>query len=151
MKPLIILLLTFTITLFAFKFKTGQYNFVFSAQMAMSIMLLFTALGHFIFTDGMAMMIPKLIPFKKEMVYLTAILEILAAFALHITQLRTVTAWLLILFFILMLPANIKASIEHLNYQKSTYDGNGLLYLWFRIPLQILFITWVYISSIKNN
>jgi len=74
----------------------------------------------------------------------------LGALAIHIAQLRTITAWLLILFFILMLPANIKASIENLNYQTGTYDGNGLSYLWFRIPLQILFITWVYISSIKN-
>jgi len=150
MKPLIVLLITFTITLFTLKLKQGTYNFVFSAQIGMSAMLLFTALGHFMFTDGMALMIPHFIPLKKELIYFTAIIEILGALAIHIAQLRTITAWLLILFFILMLPANIKASIENLNYQTGTYDGNGLSYLWFRIPLQILFITWVYISSIKN-
>ncbi len=151
MKPLIVLLVIFTITLFTLKFKQGTYNFALSARIGMSVMLLFTALGHFMFTDGMVMMVPEFIPFKKEMVYFTAIIEILGAFALHIPQLRVITAWLLILFFILILPANIKASIKTINYKKSTYDGNGLLYLWFRIPLQILFIIWVYMSSIKTT
>lgn len=151
MKPLIILLVAFTATLFVLKFKYGKYNFALSARVGMSAMLLFTAFGHFMFVDGMTMLIPDFIPFKKEMVYFTAIIEIFAAFALHITRLRTLIAWLLILFFILMLPANIKASIDNINYQKGTYDGNGLLYLWFRIPLQVLFIIWVYLSSIKNN
>jgi len=151
MKPLIVLLVTFTVTLLVLKFKQCKYNFAFSARIAISTMLLFTALGHFMFTDGMTMMIPDFIPFKKEMVYFTAVIEILGAFALHIKQLRLITSWLLILFLILMLPANIKASIEHVNYQNGTIDGNGLLYLWFRIPLQTLFITWIYLCSIKNN
>ena len=38
---------------------------------------------------------------------------------------------------------------EENDYQKATVDGNGLNYLWFRIPLQLLFIAWAYISSIK--
>ena len=29
-------------------------------------------------------------------------------------------------------------------YQNGTYTGNGINYLWFRIPLQIFFILWVY-------
>lgn len=44
----------------------------------------------------------------------------------------------------------IYGSIKHLDIQKATFDGNGLNYLWFRIPLQILFIVWTYLSSIKN-
>ncbi|WP_406682798.1 hypothetical protein N1F78_08845 [Seonamhaeicola sp. MEBiC1930] len=151
MKPLIVLLVIFTITLFTLKFKQGTYNIALSARIGMSVMLLFTALGHFMFTNGMVMMVPEFIPFKKEMVYFTAIIEILGAFALHIPPLRTITAWLLILFFILLLSANINASIKSINYQKGTYDGNGLFYLWFRIPLQILFIIWVYMSSIKST
>ena len=94
-------------------------------------------------------MIPGFIPFKKELVYLTAFIEVARAIGLHIAQFRTITTWLLILFFVLITPANIKASIEQLDYQKGTLDGNGLPYLWFRIPLQILFIAWVYFSAIS--
>mgnify|MGYP005819782403 FL=1 len=149
MKPLIVLIAVSIIAVFVLKLLNGIYNIPLSARIGMSVMLLFTAMGHFMFTDGMLMMIPDFIPFKKEIVYFTAIVEIVGAIGLHISQFRTITAWLLIIFFILILPANIKASIEQIDYQKAALNGNGLIYLWFRIPLQILFILWVYFSSIK--
>ena len=112
-------------------------------------MLLFTAIGHFVFTEGMSMMIPKFIPLKESFVYLTGVFEILLAIGLLIPRLKDISGWVLIIFLLLMLPANIYASINNVNYQKGTFDGNGLTYLWFRIPLQILFIIWIYICSIR--
>ncbi|WP_345272187.1 DoxX family protein [Flaviramulus aquimarinus] len=149
MKPLIILLVTFIISLFAIKFITKKYDFTLSARIAMSIMLVFTAIGHFVFTKGMSMMIPEFIPFKEKFVYITGVFEILLAIGLLIPNLKVISGWTLIIFLLLMLPANIYASINNLNYQKGTFDGNGLAYLWFRIPLQILFIIWTYISTIR--
>ncbi|EPR69936.1 hypothetical protein ADICYQ_1132 [Cyclobacterium qasimii M12-11B] len=131
------------------KLVYGTYNVTLSARIGLSAMLLFTALGHFMFTDGMAMMVPDFIPFKKELVYFTGVIEILGAIGLHYPQFQLVTAWLLILFFISIIPANIKASMEQIDYQNATFKGNGLGYLWFRIPLQFLFIGWVYFSSIR--
>ena len=58
---------------------------------------------------------------------------------------------MLILFFIAILPANIKASLENINYQTGELNGNGIEYLWFRIPLQIVFILWVYFTTIKKT
>jgi uncharacterized membrane protein len=60
------------------------------------------------------------------------------------------TGWLLILFFILILPANIYAAVRHIDYQKATTEGNGLHYLWFRVPLQLLFIAWAYFFAVKG-
>lgn len=149
MKPLIVLLLSFTISIFIIKIIKKEYDFALSARIAMSIMLLFTAIGHFAFTKGMSMMIPKIIPFKESIIYLTGIFEILLALGLIIPKFQTVSGWALIVFLLLMLPANIYASLNHVNYQKGTFDGNGLIYLWFRIPLQFLFIIWAYISAIR--
>lgn len=106
----------------------------------MAALLLFTSIGHFMFTKGMAMMLPDFLPFKTGVVYLTGIIEIVAAIGLLIPRFSVLTAWLLILFFILILPSNIKTAIEHIDMYKATYDGDGLSYLWFRIPLQMLFI-----------
>lgn len=149
MKPLIVLLLSFTISLFILKIINKEYKFTQSARIAMSIMLVFTAVGHFAFTKGMSMMIPNFIPFKESFIYLTGIFEILLAIGLLIPTLKTISGWALIIFLLLMLPANIYASVNNVNYQKGTFDGNGLAYLWFRIPLQILFIVWTYISTIR--
>ncbi|MGA9639516.1 MAG: hypothetical protein WBQ70_13550 [Flavobacterium sp.] len=120
-----------------------------SARIGMCAMLIFTAIGHFAFTKGMAMMIPSQIPLKTEIIYFTGILEILLGIGLLIPSLRIYSAWGLIVFFIILLPANIYATIHHIDYQKGTFDGNGITYLWFRIPLQILFIVWPYYCSIK--
>lgn len=149
MKPLIVLFAATLVALLIFRLSTGNFNYVLSARIGISVMLLFTAMGHFLFPDGMAMMIPDFIPFKKEWVYITALIEIAAALGLQIPQFRVLTAWLLLLFFILILPANIKAAMDHLNYQKADFSGAGLQYLWFRIPFQLFLIAWVYLSSLK--
>lgn len=151
MKPLIVLLLSFTISLFILKIIKKEYDFALSARIAMSIMLVFTAVGHFAFTKGMSMMIPKFIPFKESFVYLTGMFEILLAIGLLITKFKTISGYALIIFLLLMLPANIYASVNNVNLQKGTLDGNGITYLWFRIPLQILFIIWTYISTIRTQ
>lgn len=114
----------------------------------MSVMLAFTALGHFIYTKGMTMMIPGFIPYKEGMVYATGIFEMATAIGLHVSQILHFTGWALISFLVIMLPANINAAIKQVDYQKGTLDGNGIGYLWFRVPLQIFFIFWVYYFSI---
>lgn len=149
MKPLFVLLGTFAIAISAIKLVYQQYDFALSARIAMSVMLLFTAIAHFAFAKGMTMMIPDFIPFKSALVLFTGLVEIAAAIGLLIPGLRVLTGWLLIVFFILLLPANINAAIKHIDYQKGTFDGNGPNYLWFRVPLQILFIVWTYLSAIR--
>jgi len=62
---------------------------------------------------------------------------------LCIPDTRRLTADLLILFFLLLLPANINAAQKSVDYQKATYQGKGVSYLWLRIPMQVFFIVWV--------
>ena len=149
MKPLIVLLVSFVIALIVTRLIVGDFNVALSGRIAMASMLAFTAIGHFAFTKGMVMMIPDFIPFKKALVYFTGVIEILAAAGLLISSYQVLTAWLLIVFFIVLLPANINAAIRHIDYQKGTFTGSGLTYLWFRVPLQILFILWTYYSAIR--
>jgi len=151
MKPLIVLLVSFLIGIFIIRFAKKKYDFALSARISMSIMLIFTAIGHFVFTKGMATMIPEIIPYKEVIVYITGVLEILFAIGLLLPKLQTSTGWVLIAFFVSVLPANIYASLNNINYQTGESNGNGLEYLWFRIPLQCLFIFWVYMSSIHRK
>ena len=149
MKPLIVLLVSFVVSLLIIKAVRGQYEFALSARIAMAIMLVFTSIAHFMFNKGMAMMMPGFVPYKELLVYLTGFIEIIAAIGLLVPGFKIITGWLLMVFFVLLLPANIYAAFKHINYEKATFDGNGLSYLWFRVPLQIFFIAWVYISSIR--
>jgi uncharacterized membrane protein len=148
MKPLIVLLSVFFITLSVTFFLYDAADYGLSGRIAMAAMLFFTAVGHFIFSNGMSMMIPVFIPFKKELIYGTGILEILGAFGLLFANEEKLTAWLLIIFFILILPSNVFAAMQRLDYEKGTYDGPGPRYLWFRGPLQLFFIGWVWYFGI---
>jgi len=149
MAPLFVLLGSFLISLIATKMFTKTFDYPLAGRIAMAVMLVFTAIGHFAFTKGMTMMLPHFIPFKTIVIYLTGIFEIIAAIGLLIQSVRVLAGWILILLFFSLLPANVNAAIHHIDYQKGSFDGNGLIYLWFRIPLQILFIVWTYLSAIK--
>jgi uncharacterized membrane protein len=144
MKVLLVLLISFAVGLLATKNFQHDWNFIFAGNAAMSVMLLFTAIGHFVYSRGMAMMMPGFIPFKTALVYLTGLIEIAAAIGLLILSTRHITAFMLIIFFIAILPANINAAIHKVDLQKGTYGGAGINYLWFRVPLQIFFILWVW-------
>lgn len=151
MKPLIVLIAVFLIASLLLKLFGKEVNYPLAGRIAMASMLAFTAIGHFAFTAGMAAMIPDVIPGKSAVVYFTGVLELLFAIGLLLPVYRTQLAWLLIIFFILVLPANIKASLEHINYQTGEANGNGPAYLWVRIPMQLFFIGWVYFAAIRGT
>lgn len=149
MKPFILLLVVFAGTASTCKLFTESWNLPFSGNLAMAVMLCFTALGHFMFVRGMSMMIPDFIPYKQQLVYLTGIAEILLGLGLLFQPYRAAVGMMLIIFFILVLPMNIYAAYRNLNYEKGTFDGGGLRYLWFRIPLQLFFIAWVWYFALN--
>jgi len=148
MKPLFVLIATFVICLFITRYTIGDYLHFLSGRIAMAVMLFFTAIGHFMYSKGMSMMVPDFVPFKKAVVYLTGLMEIAFGIGLLVPSYIHITAWALIIFLVLMTPGNIKAALAHIDYQKGTFNGPGPKYLWFRIPMQVFLIAWVYIFVI---
>ena len=141
MKPLILLLIVFGVAaIFCASSVAGN--------IAMCAMLCFTALGHFKFHRGMAKMLPSRVPFKKLVVYASGVAEILLGVGLLFPPIRHVAAIVLIVFLVLVLPANINAARQHINYETGENDGKGLKYLWFRVPLQVFFIGWIVYFSL---
>ena len=148
MKVLLVLIISFILTTVISRLFVDDWNIMLSGNVAMMLMLWFTSLGHFMFTKGMVMMMPSFIPFKGALVYLTGIMEIVLGALLVVNATRHIAGIILLVMFVVMLPANINAAIKHVNFEKATYDGSGTGYLWFRIPLQILFIAWILYFSI---
>jgi uncharacterized membrane protein len=143
MKPLLVLVTAFVVTLLIVYVVGRQWQFVLAGNVAMAVMLVFTAIGHFVFKEGMGKMLPEKVPLKSIIILTTGFLEMLFGIGLLIDPIRQIAAWILIVFFILILPSNIYAASRKLNIEKGTYDGPGLKYLWFRVPLQLFFIVWI--------
>jgi uncharacterized membrane protein len=143
MKPLLVLLIASVVILLITHAISGGWDYVIAGNLGMAVMLVFTAIGHFIYSQGMMLMVPSFIPGKKVLVYVTGVIEALFAIGLCMPSTRRLSADLLILFFLLILPANINAAYKGVDYQTGTQDGRGVNYLWLRIPMQVFFIAWV--------
>lgn len=149
MAPLIILLVTFAalylIDRFALK---GKLGLSFAGRAAMAVMLIATGISHFTNTEEMVAMMPDFIPAKRELVYFTGVCEILAVPGLLWNTTARLTSILLLIFFVLVLPANIAGSLKEVQFGGMEY---GPWYLLFRIPLQLLFIWWVWFFGISHT
>ena len=149
MKPLIVLLVVFVASLIFTKLFQNRADYHFAGKLALAVMLVFTATGHFVYTRGMMMMLPDFITYKESIIYLTGILEIVAAAGIFFPPLQNLCGSLLILFFVLLLPANIFAVTHGVDYQSATYGPINLSYLWFRVPFQLMLIIWTYFFVVK--
>jgi uncharacterized membrane protein len=98
----------------------------------------FTKLKH-----EFAKMIPPAIPGKMFWVYFTGVLEIVGAIDLIDTRTRYYAGWALIIFLILVFPANFYAAKMNIKFR-----GKEPLSVAQRGAVQILFIVALYIGAI---
>lgn len=154
MDVVIVLFTAFIVGILISKLTQKDFKWHFNGNLAMCCMLCFTAMGHFLFTKGMAMMLPDFIHYREALVYITGVAEFIFGILLLFPAYRKITGVILVLFFILIFPANIYAALYNVNLVQANYTGKGVGYLWFRVPLQVFLIVWIYIFSVrekKNN
>jgi uncharacterized membrane protein len=107
-----------------------------STRFALAVMFLFTssAISTNSATTWRAWM-PAIFPHPMALVYFTGICEILGATGILVLQTRFLAGLCLVVFLRAILPANIRAARQHV-----TIAGKPATPVWFRIPMQILFI-----------
>jgi uncharacterized membrane protein len=113
--------------------------------LGVSLVFLFTGLGHFIKTDEMLMMLPEWIRSRK-LVVLSGLLEIAFALALLPLRYRRRTGSAVIAFLMLVFPVNVHAAATG---QGLGGPDIGLSYLLLRTPVQLLLIAWTYIFAVR--
>lgn len=138
-------LLLYLISRFLLK---NKLSLSFCGRFGMAVMLTVTGIAHFVSPGFMVEMMPDFFPLKLEIVYFTGVLELLAAIGLLVERFSKLTAIMVIIFFICILPANINGAMKHVQFGGMQY---GVSHLWFRIPMQILFIAWTYYFGIRIN
>lgn len=114
------------------------------ARVGLSLFFIFTALGHFISTEGMARMLPPSVPYRIEIIYITGVLELLGAIGIWIPRLRRLTGLLLIVMLLGLLPANIYSAINRVHFGG---HAAGPVYLLARIPFQLFVMWWTYFAT----
>ena len=149
MAPLIFLLATFAILFLVNRFFLGgRLTLSFIGRASMAVMLVVTGVAHFTNTEQMIEIMPDAVPLKREIVYFTGMCELAAVVGLLWNKTARLASILLVVFFVLVLPANIAGSLKSVEFGGMEY---GPLYLLFRVPLQIFFIWWVWYFGVLGS
>ncbi len=109
-------------------------------RFGLAAMFLVAATAHFTpVREGFVAMVPTWVPYPAFIVFITGILEVMAAVGLVLPRFRRVTGILVILFLIAVFPANIRAA-----GLEAIPGGIPSISLWVRAPIQLLLIalTW---------
>ncbi|MBK0384408.1 hypothetical protein I5M32_15680 [Pedobacter sp. SD-b] len=146
MKPLAVLLSTFVIFCSVYFLLFGHIGYAFCGKASFSLMLIFTALIHFVHTEGLELTIPDNFNdnYKRTVVLVSGDLEIAMAAGLLIDGISKSVAIIIMLYLMAIVPSNIIAAIKKVSVERENFTGKGLAYLWIRIPVQVLYMAWVY-------
>lgn len=96
-------------------------------------------IGHFSHTEFLMSIVPPYLPWHRELVYLSGIIEIALGILLLIPKFTTWAACGLIALLIAVFPANI-----HMAANPSQYPDFSPVSLWLRLPMQGAIIAWAY-------
>ena len=115
-----------------------------AGRMGLAVMFLFTAGSHFSSLKyDLAAMIPPPLTGALWVVYLTGVLEAAGAIGLLVPKLRRAAAWGLLALLVALFPANVFAALTGVT------RGSAATPLWFRTPLQMLWIAMLWMTSLK--
>ena len=105
----------------------------------LSLFFIYFGIDHFINPEFYLSIMPPAFPLHAEAVYISGFFEILGGISVLIAPLRKIAGWGLVALLICVYPANIYMAITPEAFPEISI---GLLY--FRLPLQFLFIYWAY-------
>jgi uncharacterized membrane protein len=117
-------------------------------RIGVALVFAFTGLGHFAKTSAMAQMLPARVPMRVPLIYASGVFELLAAVAILIPAVSRQTGFMLCVFLLLILPSNIYAAFQRVNFGG---HAAGPIYLLVRIPLQLFLMGWIYWFAIKQT
>lgn len=109
------------------------------------VWFLLGGIGHFVLTDMFTSIVPHYVPFPREMVYLTGVLEIAGALALLYKPWRHIAGLFLIALTICVTPVHIQMLIE-----ADKYQGFGPAVLWGRLLFQPVLV-WIIWASTRRR
>ena len=116
-------------------------------RIGIALVFAFTAIGHFVKTSEMARMLPPSVPMRVPLIYVSGVFELLAAVTILVPSLSRYTGIALCIFLLLVLPSNVYAAFQRVDFGG---HGAGPTYLLVRVPLQLFLIGWIYWFAVKQ-
>ncbi len=103
-------------------------------------------INHFVNPDFYLNIVPEGLPAAETLVYISGAAESLAALGTMFPRTRHLAGWFLIATLVAVYPANINMTVNH-----EKFSSIPLWALVARLPLQFLFIYWVWLATLKEE
>ncbi len=114
------------------------------ALLGLSAWFLLNGLNHFVSTDVYVSIMPLYLLAPLTLVYISGIFEILGGLGVLHPQTRRLAGWGLIALLIAIFPANIEMARRSEEFAETA----SARVLYARLPLQLVFIAWVYLAAL---
>lgn len=115
------------------------------ARWFLAVFFMVAGVNHFISPAIYLGIMPPALPWPLALVYVSGVAEVAGGVGVLIPALRRWAAWGLIALLVAVFPANIYAACHGM-----VINGHSVptWVLWLRLPFQVLFIAWVYLSCL---
>ena len=108
-------------------------------RLLLAVLFLVAGSLHFFLPAAYLKIVPPSLPAHLAIVYVSGAAEIAGGLGILIPQTRRAAAWGLVIFLIVVMPANIWMA-QH----PERYPGIALWAIWLRLPLQLPLIWWAW-------
>ena len=105
----------------------------------LAVFFIYFGIDHFVNVEFYLSIMPPAFPMHLEAVYISGLFEILGGVCVLIPSLRRIAGLGLIALLVFVYPANIYMAIT-----PEAFPEISIELLYFRLPLQFLFIYWAY-------
>jgi uncharacterized membrane protein len=122
----------------------GGIDWLAAMRWGMVAALLFVGTDHLLKPVRYLAMMPRFVPFPREVVLFTGLCEIAGAIGLLIPATRVLAGIMLAIYFVCVFPANIKNAVEGLSVEGLP---RAQWYYWARLPFQPVAIAWALYCS----
>lgn len=107
----------------------------------LAIFFVYAGASHFRNPDFYVSIMPPWLPAHLELVYVSGVFEILGGLGVLIPATRRLAGWGLVALLLAVYPANVQMAV---NPEPFVARGMPLWGLYLRLPLQFVFIAWVW-------
>ena len=112
----------------------------------LAVFFFVAGVNHFLNPGVYLTMMPPYLPFPEALNYLSGAGEMAGGLGILVPRLRWLAAWGLIALLVAVFPANVHLALNGW----TAYDVPGWV-LWARLPVQGLFIAWVYGTCLADG
>lgn len=117
-------------------------------RVVLAVSMVVAGILHFAKSAPFVKIVPDVLPYPLALVLISGGIEILCGISLLIPPISQATAWVLILLFIAVFPANINMAVNQIELEGIPYNP------WFhaiRLPFQAVLIAWAYWYTKPDN